>query len=69
MTQLELMVDSDPCMRTFALYKPGVPLPSVRHSYAWTGRVPCTGVLRCILCGKTKWYATHIYSQRKKEML
>ena len=24
------------------------------HSYAWSGRMPCTGELKCILCGKPK---------------
>lgn len=23
----------------------------MRHSYAWSGRVPCTGVYRCVHCG------------------
>jgi len=22
------------------------------HAYAWTGRMPCTGQRKCILCGK-----------------
>jgi len=22
------------------------------HSYAWSGKIPCTGVRRCIFCGK-----------------
>jgi hypothetical protein len=22
------------------------------HSYAWSGKMPCTGVRRCIFCGK-----------------
>jgi hypothetical protein len=44
--------DYSPCMRTLAIFKPGVPLPGVRHSYAWSGKVPCTGSLRCTLCGK-----------------
>ena len=43
-----------PCPRTLALYKPGVPMPGVSHHYAWTGRIPCTGVLRCTLCGDRK---------------
>lgn len=24
------------------------------HSYAWSGKMPCTGVYGCIFCGKTK---------------
>ena len=22
------------------------------HSYAWSGAIPCTGIRRCIYCGK-----------------
>jgi hypothetical protein len=22
------------------------------HSYAWSGKIPCTGIRRCIHCGK-----------------
>lgn len=24
------------------------------HSFAWSGKIPCTGVRRCIYCGKEK---------------
>jgi hypothetical protein len=24
----------------------------VNHSYAYSGRIPCTGVYRCVHCGK-----------------
>ena len=24
------------------------------HAYSWSGRVPCTGILRCIFCGRDK---------------
>jgi len=24
------------------------------HSYSWSGQMPCTGVYRCVLCGKPK---------------
>lgn len=27
-------------------------LECTSHSYAWSGRIPCTGDLRCIYCGK-----------------
>lgn len=40
-----------PCPRTFAIYRPGVPLPGVAHHFAWSGSMPCTGTLRCTLCG------------------
>lgn len=23
-----------------------------KHSYAWSGQIPCTGIRRCIYCGK-----------------
>ncbi|MDM8536026.1 hypothetical protein QUF70_04670 [Desulfobacterales bacterium HSG17] len=23
-----------------------------KHSYAWSGKMPCTGIRRCIFCGK-----------------
>lgn len=24
------------------------------HSYSWSGKMPCTGIYRCVLCGKPK---------------
>jgi hypothetical protein len=42
----------DVCPRTVAIYRPGEALPGVSHHYAYSGRVPCTGVLRCTLCGQ-----------------
>ena len=24
------------------------------HSYSWSGKIPCTGLYRCVLCGKEK---------------
>jgi len=26
----------------------------IDHSYSWSGKIPCTGVYRCIYCGKIK---------------
>lgn len=26
----------------------------LKHVYGWTGKIPCTGQLKCILCGKPK---------------
>jgi hypothetical protein len=26
----------------------------VEHSYAWSGKMPCTGILKCVYCGKVK---------------
>jgi hypothetical protein len=23
-----------------------------KHSYSWSGKIPCTGVYRCAFCGK-----------------
>jgi len=23
-----------------------------KHSYAWSGKIPCTGIYRCVYCGK-----------------
>lgn len=40
------------CTRRFAIYKPGTPIPGVLHHFAWSGRIPCTGELRCTLCGE-----------------
>jgi hypothetical protein len=47
-------VRADLCPRTLALYKPGQPMPGVPHHFAYTGSVPCTGSLRCTLCGVVK---------------
>jgi len=29
-------------------------IPCNIHSYAWAGKIPCTGVYACIYCGKPK---------------
>ncbi len=26
----------------------------INHSYRWSGRIPCTGSLICVFCGKKK---------------
>lgn len=41
----------DLCPRTLALWKPGEPQPDVGHAWSWSGSVPCTGDMRCTLCG------------------
>lgn len=46
-----MSVETLPCPRTFALYKPGEFLPGVMHSAAYTGSMPNTGRLLCYLCG------------------
>jgi len=28
--------------------------PCVEHHFAWSGKMPCTGIRRCIYCGKPK---------------
>jgi len=40
------------CPRTLALWKRGERQPGVNHAFAWSGSVPCTGTLRCTLCGE-----------------
>jgi hypothetical protein len=40
------------CQRTVALNRPGVPLYGVTCKPAYLGRVPCTGPLRCTMCGR-----------------
>lgn len=46
--------DYDECPRTFAIYRPGEPMEGVSHSFSWTGSIPMTGSLRCMLCGQIK---------------
>lgn len=29
------------------------------HRYAWSGKMPCTGMLKCVLCGKPEDESTH----------
>lgn len=41
------------CRRTVCLHKPGVPLPGVRCSFRYNGRMPCTGRLVCHTCGRS----------------
>jgi hypothetical protein len=24
----------------------------IDHAYAWSGKIPCTGIRRCVFCGK-----------------
>lgn len=43
----------NPCKRTLALYRTGVPMDTPCR-YAYTGRVPCTGPLVCTMCGERK---------------
>lgn len=45
---------NEECPRTLALWRPGVPIDGVGHSYSWSGKIPCTGVLRCTLCGEVQ---------------
>lgn len=48
---METVRDPRICYRTLALWRPGEPISGVPHHYAWSGSVPCTGRLRCTLCG------------------
>lgn len=29
-------------------------VPCDNHTYAWSGKMPCTGILKCVHCGKPK---------------
>jgi hypothetical protein len=42
-------------LRVFALYD--ADKPCTEHSVAYTGRIPCTGAVRCYICG-TEWEPT-----------
>lgn len=42
------------CQRTFALFRPGIPIEGVTCSYRYTGSIPCTGLRVCRMCGKEK---------------
>ena len=37
----------------------------VNHSYAWSGKMPCTGMYKCVFCGKPEDENT--YDGKKKE--
>ena len=40
----------------YDLKNPGkiIKVECTNHSYAWSGKMPCTGTYRCIHCGKEK---------------
>jgi hypothetical protein len=40
------------CKRTRALWRPGEPQEGIACSYAWSGTIPCTGTMQCVLCGR-----------------
>ena len=45
----------DECRRTVYDGKGGIEIIYVKqHSYAWSGKIPCTGVYRCVYCGALK---------------
>jgi len=44
-----LQMPQPPPLRAYAMYDAGD--PCLDHSVAYTGSIPCTGVLRCHLCG------------------
>lgn len=48
------MNNSELCPRTFALWKPGMQIEGVKHHYAYSGKMPCTGLIKCTMCGKIK---------------
>jgi len=43
--------ETELCPRTFAIYRPGEKIDDVKHRIMWNGKMPCTGVRRCTLCG------------------
>lgn len=44
--------DPDPApLRVWAMYD--ADKPCTKHNVAYTGQIPCTGMLRCYLCGTT----------------
>lgn len=51
------------CPRTFALYRPGTPMPGVSHSGVWTGSTPNTGRFLCYLCGRDLGRDEHTINQ------
>jgi hypothetical protein len=38
------------CKRTLCTVDPGIPVPGMTCHYAWSGSIPCTGILRCTRC-------------------
>lgn len=42
------------CKRTWALWRNSEPLEGFYCSFAWSGRIPCTGTLKCLYCGSHK---------------
>jgi hypothetical protein len=40
------------CARTLAIWRPGISIFGVHCQLSWNGHIPCTGVLRCTLCGR-----------------
>lgn len=40
------------CPRTLALWRPGVPQAGTYCRPAYSGSIPCTGPVRCTLCGQ-----------------
>ncbi len=45
------------CVRTvYDFENPGriTTINTKEHSYSWSGKIPCTGVYRCIFCGYVK---------------
>jgi hypothetical protein len=51
-TKLPLEQPDPPPLRRFALFD--ADQPCTDHQAAYTGAIPCTGPLRCYLCG-TEW--------------
>lgn len=43
-----------PCRRTIMWHGKVQEIVVDYHAYGWSGRIPCTGVRRCIYCGRTE---------------
>lgn len=48
-------MEKQPCQRARALWRNSEPIAGFYCSYAYSGTIPCTGELRCILCGGLKF--------------
>jgi hypothetical protein len=49
--QLEIW-PKEKCKRLVVRNGKVIEIKCENHSYAWSGKVPCTGVYRCVFCGK-----------------
>jgi hypothetical protein len=45
---------TDKCRRTVVWGGVVREIEVEHHSYAWSGKMPCTGVYRCVFCGQVE---------------